>query len=123
MAQIASAGGWDTSLTLVNLGTAAGDARVNFYANDGSAPLWPFTFPPSSESTLGSTFDETLDSGATLVLDTTGSATQATATGWSQLLTSGNIGGFAIFKYTPTGQEAVVPLENAERRFLRAPVR
>ena len=46
LAQIASAGGWDTSLTLVNLGTAAGEARLNFYANDGSTPQWPFTFPP-----------------------------------------------------------------------------
>jgi sugar lactone lactonase YvrE len=113
MAQIASAGGWDTSLTLVNLGTAAGQARLNFFANDGSTPLLPFTFPQQSSqgAMLGSTFAETLGAGATLVLDTTGPATQAATVGSSQLLTSGNIGGFAIFKYTPTGQEAVVPLE------------
>jgi hypothetical protein len=113
MAQIASAGGWDTSLTLVNLGTAAGGAQLNFFANDGSAPWLPFTLPqqPSSGTTLGSTFDENINAGATLVLDTTGPATQTTVTGWSELLTSGNINGFAIFKYTPTGQGAVVPLE------------
>src|SRR5262249_23954365 len=45
LAQIASAGGWDTSLTLVNLGTAAGQARLNFYSNDGSAWSLPHTFP------------------------------------------------------------------------------
>ena len=86
---------------------------MNFYANDGSTPLLPFTFPqqPSQGTILGSTYDETLGAGATLVLDTTGPATQTTVTGWSELLTSGSIGGFAIFKYTPTGQEAVVPLE------------
>ncbi len=113
MAQIASAGGWDTSLTLVNLGTAQGEARLNFFANDGSAPQLPFTFPqqPALGAAVGSTFDQKLNAGATLVLDTTGPAGQQVATGWSQLLTSGNIGGFAIFDYTPTGQQAVVPLE------------
>jgi len=45
IAQIASAGGWDTSLTLVNLGSASGEARLNFSGNDGSAPWLPFTFP------------------------------------------------------------------------------
>jgi pimeloyl-ACP methyl ester carboxylesterase len=112
MAQIASAGGWDTSLTLVNLGTSAGDAQLNFFANDGSTPLLPFTFPqqPSQGTILGSTFDQTLNPNATLILDTTG-ASQTAATGSSQLLTSGNIGAFAIFTYTPSGQAAVVPLE------------
>ena len=113
MAQIASAGGWDTSLTLVNLGTAQGEARLNFYSNDGSAPQLPFTFPQQSSPgpAVGSTVDQSIAAGATLVIDTTGPASQTVATGWSQLLTSGNIGGFAIFDYTPTGQQAVVPVE------------
>ena len=74
MAQIASAGGWDTSLTLVNLGAAQGEARLNFYANDGNAPQLPFTFPqqPRWAPTLGSTFDQNLNANATLILDTTG---------------------------------------------------
>ena len=32
-------------------------------------------------------------------------------TGSAQLTTTGNIGGFVIFRYNPNGQEAVVPLE------------
>jgi hypothetical protein len=32
-------------------------------------------------------------------------------TGSAQLTTDGNVSGFAIFRYQPTGQEAVVPLE------------
>jgi hypothetical protein len=113
MAQIASGGGWDTSLTLVNLGTAPGEARLNFYANDGSAPQLPFTFPlqPSLGPAAGSTVDQVINAGATLVIDTTGPASQTVATGWSQLLASGNIGAFAIFDYVPTGQQAVVPVE------------
>jgi hypothetical protein len=31
--------------------------------------------------------------------------------GSAQLTTSGSVSGFAIFRYNPTGQEAVVPLE------------
>jgi hypothetical protein len=113
LAQIASAGGWDTSLTLVNLGTAAGEARLSFYANNGSRLPLPYTFPqqPAPGTTLGSTIDENLNANAVLVLDTTGPINQAPATGSSQLLTSGNIGGFGIFTYTPSGQAAVVPLE------------
>jgi beta-glucanase (GH16 family) len=112
MPQIASAGGWDTSLTLVNLSTSQGEALLYFYANDGSALSLPFTFPqqPSLGTTVGASFDETLDAKATLILDTTGSG-QVAAVGSSQMLTSGNIGGFAIFTYTPSGQAAVVPLE------------
>jgi hypothetical protein len=112
MPQIASAGGWDTSLTLVNLGTSAADARLNFYANDGSTPWFPFTFPqqPAQGTMLGSTFDQNINANATLVLDTTG-LSQASAVGSSQLLTSGDIGAFAVFTYTPSGQAAVVPLE------------
>jgi hypothetical protein len=111
MAQIASAGGWDTSLTLVNLGAAQAEARLNFFAFDGSAWQLPFTFPqqPALGTSVGSTFDQYLNPGATLVLDTTGPASQTVAAGWSQLLTGGNFNGFAIFDYT--GQQAVVPLE------------
>ncbi|MGA2434989.1 MAG: BACON domain-containing carbohydrate-binding protein [Bryobacteraceae bacterium] len=113
LAQIASAGGWDTSLTLVNLGTAPGEALLNFFANDGSTPLLPFTFPqqPSMGTILGATFDENLNANATLVLDTTGPATQTAAVGWSELLASQGIDGFAIFTNTISNQEAVVPLE------------
>lgn len=113
LAQIASGGGWDTSLTLVNLGTAAGQASLSFYANNGSALSLPYTFPqqPAVGTTTGSTINENLNANAVLVLDTTGPVNQAAAIGSSQLLTSGNIAGFGIFTYTPSGQAAVVPLE------------
>jgi hypothetical protein len=113
MAQIASAGGWDTRLTLVNLNSSSSEAQLKFFGNDGTTSLLPFTFPqqPARGTTTATLLDQTMNANATLVIDTTGPTTQTTATGSSQLLTSGNIGGFAIFKYTPSGQEAVVPLE------------
>jgi hypothetical protein len=113
MAQVASAGGWDTSFTIVNLGAAQGEARLNFYSDNGGTPWLPFTFTqqPAQGTTLASTFDETLAAGGSLILDTTGPVSQANAEGWSQLLTNGDINGFAIFTYTPNGQAATVPLE------------
>ncbi len=116
LAQIASAGGWDTSFTLVNLGTAAGEARLDFYANDGSPLLLPFTFPlqPALDGTIGATINESIGPNALVVLDTTGPISQAVAVGSSQLLTSGNIAGFGIFTFTPSGQAAVVPLETRD---------
>ncbi|MGA2436661.1 MAG: hypothetical protein ABSG25_15405, partial [Bryobacteraceae bacterium] len=115
MAHIASAGGWDTSLTLVNLGASTGEARLNFYGNTGSALSLPFTFPqqPPSSATTEASVDQSINANATLVLDTTGTS-QTAATGSSQLLTSGDIGAFAIFTYTPSGQAAVVPLETRD---------
>ncbi|MGA2436286.1 MAG: BACON domain-containing carbohydrate-binding protein, partial [Bryobacteraceae bacterium] len=114
MPQIASGGGWDTSLTLVNNnGQGVGELSLNFYANDGSQLLIPFTFPqqPTQGTILGATFLQyPFNAYATLVLDTTGPTSQPTVTGSCELF-GGGIGAFAIFKYTPSGQEAVVPLE------------
>ncbi len=113
MAHLASAGGWDTSLTLVNLDTSASEARLNFYNDSGSVPLLPFTFPQQLYlgTTLASTFDQSLNPGAMSVLDTTGSS-ETPVTGWAELVTTGNIDGFAVFKDTSTNQEAVVPMES-----------
>jgi hypothetical protein len=114
IAQLASGGGWDTTLSLVNTGAAPSEALVNFFGNDGSPLQLPFTFPQSSSSAgslVASTLDRTLNPNSLLVIDTQQSGNPNTQVGSAQLLTSGNIGGFAIFKYAPTGQEAVVPLE------------
>jgi hypothetical protein len=113
LAQVASAGGWDTSLTLVNLGATSAEARLNVFADDGTTPWFPFSFPqqPSQGTTLGSTFDESIAPGALLLMDTTGPASQAVTTGSGQLLTSGGLDGFAIFELQASGQQAVVPLE------------
>jgi hypothetical protein len=114
MAQLASGGGWDTTLTLVNTGAATGEAQLNFFANDGSPLQLPFTFPqmlsPAGPQ-VASTLDEPLNVNSLLVIDTQQRGNPDTQVGSVQLLTGGNIGGFAIFQYTPTGQEAVVPLE------------
>jgi hypothetical protein len=113
MAQIASGGGWDTTLTLVNTGETTGEARLNLFGNDGTPPELPFTFPqaPATSPLVVSTLDRTLNANSLLMLDSQQPINPIAQLGSAQLLTNGAVGGFAIFKYTPTGQEAVVPLE------------
>lgn len=113
MAQLASGGGWDTTLTLVNTGAAPGEALLNFFANDGGPLLLPLTLPQksSSGSQVATTLDQTLNANSMLVIDSQQPSNPTAQVGSAQLLTTDTISGFAIFKYAPTGQEAVVPLE------------
>jgi hypothetical protein len=111
LAQIASGGGWSTSLTLLNLGATSAEARVDLRGDDGSAMPLPLVFPQQSAggSQTGSTIDRTIDPGAQLIVDS--SAAPNAATGWAQLSSTGDVSGFAIFEDLLTNYQAVVPLE------------
>lgn len=114
MPQLASGGGWNTTLSLLNLSSATAQAQLNFYGNDGSSLSLPMTLPQSSSASdrTGTTFSQTVNAGSLLLLNTTGTIGSASQTGWAQLSSDGAIGGYAIFKDTLSGQEAVVNLES-----------
>ncbi|MGA2738502.1 MAG: hypothetical protein ABSG65_13780 [Bryobacteraceae bacterium] len=116
MAQLAFAGNWTTTFTLVNTGTAAVQASLNFFDNNGNPLPVPLAFPQSG-TTAGlpvSTATVTVNPGAGQLVQTAGLASQPTEVGWTQLLANGNLGGFAVFQQANGAsiQEAVVPLEN-----------
>jgi hypothetical protein len=111
MAQVASGGGWQTTFTLINTGTSAAQVQLSFFDNNGNALSLPLTFVQSGAITTASTINQTIAGGATLVVVTQGTDAGASVVGSAQLSTTGNVSGFAIFRYNPTGQEAVVPLE------------
>jgi len=115
MAQLASGGGWTTTLTLVNTGAAPTPATLKFFDNSGNPLQLPLTFPQGFLNPVRTaTFTGTLNAGAEMVIQSAGSISQPTQVGWAQILTSGSISGFAVFKAT-TGnslQEATVPLED-----------
>jgi hypothetical protein len=115
MAQLASGGPWNTTITLVNTGTAPAQVRLNFFDNNGNALLLPLIFPQTSSAAplLAFTLDQTIGAGAELVIQTAGTASQTTVEGWAQLLANGNVGGSAVFAWTTAAgaQEAVVPVE------------
>ena len=115
MAQLASGGLWNTTITLVNTGSTAAEVVLNFFDDNGNALLLPLTFPQTSSTApvLASTLDQTIGAGAELVIQIAGTASQATQEGWAQLLANGNIGGSAVFGWTTAAgtQEAVAPIE------------
>ena len=113
-AHIAIANGWKTSFVLVNTGVSAAQAHLSFFDDGGNALVLPLISPQSGGGayTTASSIDSTMAAGATLVVEGTGPAENPLQTGSAQLTTNGNVSGFAIFRYEPTGQEAVVPLES-----------
>jgi hypothetical protein len=111
MAHVASGGGWQTTFTLVNTGTASAHVQLSFFDNNGNALSLPLTFVQSGAATTASTVSQAIAAGATLVILTQGTNAEAPVVGSAQLTTTGNVSGFASFRYNPSGQEAVVPLE------------
>jgi hypothetical protein len=111
MAQLAVGGAWRTTIVLVNSGTTPAQVHLNFFDNSGNA--LPLSLTTSTGLLEGSTFDRTLDGGASLAIESGDLESQPTRVGWAQLLSDGSVGGFAIFTQRTGGQdqEAVVPLE------------
>jgi sugar lactone lactonase YvrE len=116
LAHFASAGGWNTTFTLVNTGTSAATAQLDFTGDNGSAIVLPLSLPQTNQTGLsGATIQQALAAGAVLPIESAGLISQTPLTGVAQLMTTGNVGGFAVFTYQPSPesakQEAVVPLE------------
>ena len=126
IAQVASAGNWTTTITLVNSGATPAQAQLNFFDQNGSPLPLPLTFPQTlSGVTIATTLSRTINPGATLQIVTTGPNSQPTQTGWAQLISSGNISGHAVFAQSVGSslQEAVVSIETRNPTSVRAAVR
>lgn len=115
VAQIASGNGWETTLVLVNTGTSAAQADVAFFDDNGASMSLPLEFPQTKggAKTTASSVHRMLDPGAMLLVQSAAPlADPAPTIGSAQISSDGSINGFAILRFDPTGQEAVVPLEN-----------
>ena len=112
IAHIAAANGWQTTFVLVNTGAATAHAHLSFLDDSGNPLSLSLTFPQTAATSTASSVDQNLAAGATLLVQASGALTDPVVIGSAQLTTSGNVGGFVIFRYNPNGQEAVVPLES-----------
>ncbi len=115
IAHIATGNGWQTTFVLVNTGTSSAQVNLNFFADlTGAALTLPISFPQQGSAVSNaSSVTQTLAAGASLlVLSAAPASDPSPTTGSAQLTTTGNVGGFVIFRYNPNGQEAVVPLES-----------
>ncbi|MEO8049724.1 MAG: BACON domain-containing carbohydrate-binding protein [Acidobacteriota bacterium] len=113
IAHLAAGDGWQTTFVLVNTGSTGTQATLSFFADSTGAPLpLPLSFPQSGTANLllSSSVTQTLVAGATYIVVSSGAPDLLT--GSAQLTTTGNVGGFVIFRHN--NQEAVVPLESRD---------
>jgi len=111
MAHVTYNQGWRTTFTLVNTGTSPAQATLSFFDDFGTPLEMSMLFPQTGAVSSSTTVTETLAAGASLIIETNGHDSFRAVTGSAQLTTTGNVSGFAIFRYNPSQQEAVVPLE------------
>jgi len=112
LAHLTSGGGWETSIAVVNLGSASTSMSLNFFGDSGSPLSLPLTYPQGSASPANvSSVNQTLGSNAILLLDTNPPASVPLSEGWASLTSGGDVNAYEIFHYGPSGQEAVVPLQ------------
>ncbi len=108
--------GIETTFVLVNTGASAAQAQLSLFDDYGNPLLLPLTFlqVSGSPSLVASSISQSVGANASLWVQSAGTLTDPPLTGSAQLTTTGNISGFAIFRYNPNGQEAVVPLESRD---------
>ena len=103
---IAAGTDWTTVITLVNETAKALPITVNLHNDDGSALALPITTTQESvtQTNTASAVSATVNPMATLLLSMSG--TGPTVVGWADVLSTGPIGGFAIFRQTPSTSQA-----------------
>jgi hypothetical protein len=116
LSHIAAGGGWTTVITLVNNSSKALPVTVALHGDDGSALSLPVTTTQQDVSQKNSTssVSATINPYATLLIST-GDQVASTIIGWADVLSTGSLGGYAIFRSTPqTGSpsEGTVPLQS-----------
>jgi virginiamycin B lyase len=111
MPHVVSDGGWSTTFTFVNKGPSAAQARLNLYDSNGTPLSLALTLPQQSATPSNSNAaSSTLAADASWIVQASGSGPQYSE-GSAQLSATGAVDGFAIFRFNPSQQEAVVPME------------
>lgn len=107
ISQIADGGDWETTMILVNTGSAAAPFSLRF--------TQPFGIPWALQvaGTTGiSEYSDVIPAGGSRIIDTAG-ASPTLAQGWGQVITPGSVAGTAIFRQrlsTVRDAEGAVPL-------------
>ncbi|MBI5084638.1 MAG: putative Ig domain-containing protein [Acidobacteria bacterium] len=99
ISQLASGGGWKTTISLSNLNAAIAQVRVNLVGEDGLPLILPMTVTQGGNSitVTASTVDRTLGANATLLIETE-AAVSVTTVGWADVRSSLPVTGYAIFR-------------------------
>jgi virginiamycin B lyase len=129
MPHIASGGGWQTTFVIPNISPRrlalpddpipTAHVGLRFFDDQGNPLNLPLTFPQTGASMTVSSFGQDIPPNSTLWIQTSGDVGTALLTGSAQLT---GADGFAIFRYNPNGQEAVVPIQGAPGSLIGASV-
>jgi hypothetical protein len=112
MPHIASGDGWETTFVLSNSNNVAGSAQLSFYDDNGNPLPLPLATLETGATTTASSITPNIPALGSLWIQTSGALGTALLTGSAQVSgIGGTTSGYAIFRYNPNGQEAVVPLE------------
>jgi hypothetical protein len=116
VAHVASGGGWKTTVVLVNTGESSMVSDLAFFDDAGNPLLLPlsFSFSPAGTSSLFPRFIFTLAAHSAMTIESQGADSDPLKTGSMQLYTNSQVTGFAIYRYMPTGQEAVATFESGK---------
>jgi len=110
LSQVADGGGWVTLITIVNLRPTSNSFSLNCYGDDGNPNPFSWAGIGTSSGLNGS-----LAGNGSVEVSTSGTSL-ITNQGWCYLDTipsdTGDIAGFAIYRYAPTGQEVSVNAES-----------
>ena len=115
LAHIAAGGGWTTVITIVNTSTSPVALTVALHADNGTALSLPVTTTQQGITQIitASSINAALSPNTTLLIST-GDQVASTVVGWADVLSSGTVAGFAIFRSTPQSgspSEGTVPLQ------------
>ena len=121
-AHIATGGGWDTTITLINFGTSPAVARLRFWDNSGAALALTVAAGPSAVT--APSLDQVISPGASAVVDLQ-TQSASTLVGWAELDAPPGtaIAGFAIFQYqdSMTSSQGTSPLTTSTATALFVP--
>jgi len=114
-AQVASGGGWKTTITLINSGAVAVTGRVNFYTEGGNALVLPLTFPQTGSNLTSSFANLNIAPNGLLVLETENPNSSTAVVGWADVQASAALTGYSIFRLRSsagaTDSEGTGPLD------------
>jgi len=115
MPHLAAEGGWRTSFTLVNKQTLAAATTLSFADSNGNPLALPLTLPqqPSAAPVTEASIVQTIPGNGVSVVEASGPANVPYLEGSAGATSPSAVDGFAIFHFDPSGQEAVVPMQNS----------
>ncbi|MGJ5817783.1 putative Ig domain-containing protein [Paludibaculum fermentans] len=119
ISQVASGGGWKTTISLLNVGAATAPVKVQFMAEDGTLLDLPMTITQAGASVTqaGGPVNTTLAPNATLLIETE-APVSTTTVGWADVQGTGTLAGYAIFRQRGgdgRDSEGTSPLETKGR--------